>query len=300
MTTNNTNTGRKDAKGRTIWKGPRGGEFVRTPDGRKRVPAKGRGNRSTAATNTGDRNARGRTIFRGPRGGIFVLLPSGRKTRPASTPSAHPSSPHHTRLARFDNVPIDVVRTHIMSKLGPRDAMHLGAASRALHAPAKSHARKALRGLGMAVNATVSATGLKLMRLLKRVILASVSPDPNTRRQTFSVPLTAGLRATAHYTTFGGQHIEVHFIVNNIASVTQTFEMKSTVPGGVATISKARDQGRLKDVTETYSIKPEPAMTHGVLPATTRSFINAVVKSATKQYANTPTQLPWARARGLA
>jgi hypothetical protein len=37
-----TNTGRKDAKGRTIYKGPRGGEFVKTSSGRKSKPAIGR------------------------------------------------------------------------------------------------------------------------------------------------------------------------------------------------------------------------------------------------------------------
>ena len=37
-----TNTGRKDAKGRIIFKGPRGGEFVKTSSGRKSKPAVGR------------------------------------------------------------------------------------------------------------------------------------------------------------------------------------------------------------------------------------------------------------------
>ncbi|ABT15164.1 PBCV-specific basic adaptor domain-containing protein [Paramecium bursaria Chlorella virus NY2B] len=37
-----TNTGKKDAKGRIIFRGPRGGEFVRTATGRKSKPAVGR------------------------------------------------------------------------------------------------------------------------------------------------------------------------------------------------------------------------------------------------------------------
>jgi len=36
------NTGRKDAKGRAIFKGPRGGEFVMTSSGRKSKPSVGR------------------------------------------------------------------------------------------------------------------------------------------------------------------------------------------------------------------------------------------------------------------
>jgi hypothetical protein len=34
-TAGNTNSGRTDAKGRTIWNGPRGGRFVRGPTGNK-------------------------------------------------------------------------------------------------------------------------------------------------------------------------------------------------------------------------------------------------------------------------
>jgi hypothetical protein len=38
----NTNSGNKDAKGRTIWIGPRGGEFVRGQNGKKIPVAKGK------------------------------------------------------------------------------------------------------------------------------------------------------------------------------------------------------------------------------------------------------------------
>lgn len=41
METKNQNTGRKDAKGRIIYKGPRGGEFVRGAAGKKLPPALG-------------------------------------------------------------------------------------------------------------------------------------------------------------------------------------------------------------------------------------------------------------------
>ncbi len=41
METKNVNTGKKDAKGRIIYKGPRGGEFVRGEAGKKLPPAMG-------------------------------------------------------------------------------------------------------------------------------------------------------------------------------------------------------------------------------------------------------------------
>ena len=40
-TAGNTNSGRTDAKGRTIWIGPKGGRFVRGPTGNKIPVAKG-------------------------------------------------------------------------------------------------------------------------------------------------------------------------------------------------------------------------------------------------------------------
>jgi hypothetical protein len=42
MATKAVNTGKKDAKNRVIFKGPRGGEFVLTSSGRKAKPAVGR------------------------------------------------------------------------------------------------------------------------------------------------------------------------------------------------------------------------------------------------------------------
>jgi hypothetical protein len=41
----NTNTGKKDSKGRIIYKGPRGGEFVRGAEGKKLPPAGGGGSK---------------------------------------------------------------------------------------------------------------------------------------------------------------------------------------------------------------------------------------------------------------
>ena len=45
----NTDTGKKDAKGRIIYKGPRGGEFVRGAAGKKLPPAGGGGAKTVAA-----------------------------------------------------------------------------------------------------------------------------------------------------------------------------------------------------------------------------------------------------------
>jgi len=44
----NTNTGKKDSKGRIIYKGPRGGEFVRGAEGKKLPPAGGGGAKKAA------------------------------------------------------------------------------------------------------------------------------------------------------------------------------------------------------------------------------------------------------------
>ena len=43
-------TGRKDAKGRIIFKGPRGGEFVRGRNGSKLAPATGSSSRARSPT----------------------------------------------------------------------------------------------------------------------------------------------------------------------------------------------------------------------------------------------------------
>ena len=75
-----TNTGRKNAYGHTIYRGPRGGEYVLGFGGRKIRTFR----RATAAApvaaapaaapgNTGNKNTKGRTIYRGPRGGEYVL-----------------------------------------------------------------------------------------------------------------------------------------------------------------------------------------------------------------------------------
>ena len=76
------NTGHHNLYGRTIYRGPRGGEYVLGFGGRKirrfpRVPAAA----APAAAPAGNRNILGRVIHRGPRGGEYVLGPGGRKIR---------------------------------------------------------------------------------------------------------------------------------------------------------------------------------------------------------------------------
>ena len=93
------NTGHHNLYGRTIYRGPRGGEYVLGPGGRKirsfaRVPA------PAAAAPAGNRNTHGRIIHRGPRGGEYVLGPGGRKIRkftrataaPVAAPAAAPAA----------------------------------------------------------------------------------------------------------------------------------------------------------------------------------------------------------------
>ena len=86
---NTDNTGLKDGKGRTIWRGPRGGLYVRGPSGTKIRPAQ----RPAAAQNTdntGQKDGKGRTIWRGPKGGLYVRGPSGTKIRPAKGGGGRP------------------------------------------------------------------------------------------------------------------------------------------------------------------------------------------------------------------
>ena len=72
------NSGDRNAKGRAIMIGPRGGRYVVTQAGRRARPSTGR----KAVVNTGDRNAKGRAIMAGPRGGRYVLTEAGKRTKP--------------------------------------------------------------------------------------------------------------------------------------------------------------------------------------------------------------------------
>ena len=107
------NTGQKNTHGRVIYRGPRGGEYVLGPAGRKirsftRAPAAAAPVAPAPAPvaaagpgNTGHRNTLGRVIYRGPRGGEYVLGPTGQKIRtftraPAAAAAHAPAHPPPT------------------------------------------------------------------------------------------------------------------------------------------------------------------------------------------------------------
>jgi len=92
------NTGQKNTHGRTIYRGPRGGEYVLGPTGRKirsftKAPAAPALASATGPGNTGQRNTLGRKIYRGPRGGEYVLGPTGRKIRSFTKATAAAATP---------------------------------------------------------------------------------------------------------------------------------------------------------------------------------------------------------------
>ena len=95
------NTGHHNLYGRTIYRGPRGGEYVLGPGGRK-IRSFARATAPAAAA--GDRNTHGRIIHRGPRGGEYVLGAGGRKirkfTRATAAPVAAPAPAASNALAR--------------------------------------------------------------------------------------------------------------------------------------------------------------------------------------------------------
>ena len=109
------NTGQKNTHGRVIYRGPRGGEYVLGPAGRKIrsftkapgaaapvVPAPAAA-AAAGPGNTGHKNILGRAIYRGPRGGEYVLGPTGQKirtfTRAHAAPAAAAAPPPPTAAA---------------------------------------------------------------------------------------------------------------------------------------------------------------------------------------------------------
>ena len=94
------NTGQRNASGRVIYRGPRGGEYVLGAGGRKirsftraTAPAP-----APAAAVPGNRNTSGRVIYRGPRGGEYVLGAGGRKIRSFTRAVAAAAPPVRTAL----------------------------------------------------------------------------------------------------------------------------------------------------------------------------------------------------------
>ena len=84
------NTGQRNTHGRTIYRGPRGGEYVLGPGGRKIRSFTRATAAPAAAVPAGNRNILGRVIHRGPRGGEYVLGAGGRKIRKFTRATAAP------------------------------------------------------------------------------------------------------------------------------------------------------------------------------------------------------------------
>jgi hypothetical protein len=100
------NTGQKNSQGRTIYRGPRGGEYVLRADGFKLRTFTRAHAAAAAAAAPGNRNILGRVIHRGPRGGEYVLGPGGRKIRTftraaAPAPTAAATNALAKKLSKF-------------------------------------------------------------------------------------------------------------------------------------------------------------------------------------------------------
>jgi hypothetical protein len=103
-----TNTGRKNSQGRTIFRGPRGGEYVIGAGGRvirsftrASTPAAPALVAATPAPgNTGNKNTKGRTIYRGPRGGEYVLEGTRKIRSFTRATAAAAAAPAATALAK--------------------------------------------------------------------------------------------------------------------------------------------------------------------------------------------------------
>jgi hypothetical protein len=117
-------TGRTDAKGRPILKGPRGGEFVMSSSGKKVAPVinadmkLARGITKAALNKVrhedvlktggriGEQNALGRDIFRGPLGRQYVITASGKKAPPAKGRKGAPEKPAPEKPAPEKPAPV--------------------------------------------------------------------------------------------------------------------------------------------------------------------------------------------------
>jgi len=89
------NTGEKNTKGRTIFRGPRGGEYVLNGTRKIRSFKKAAAPAPVVAAhsgpgNTGKKNTKGRTIYRGPRGGEYVLSGTKKIRKFTRAPAAPP------------------------------------------------------------------------------------------------------------------------------------------------------------------------------------------------------------------
>jgi len=118
------NTGQRNTQGRTIYRGPRGGEYVLGPGARKirtfrRAPAAAA---PAAAALPGNRNILGRVIHRGPRGGEYVLGVGGRRirtfTRAPAAAAAAPAARAAAALAKRLSTMLKLSNTEYINKYG--------------------------------------------------------------------------------------------------------------------------------------------------------------------------------------
>ena len=114
----------KNTKGRTILRGPRGGEYVLGPTGQKirsftRATAAPAAPAGPAPAPAANRNTQGRVIHRGPRGGEYVLGAGGRKIR-SFTRAAAPAAETRAAAALAKNLAkmMKLSNTEYISKNG--------------------------------------------------------------------------------------------------------------------------------------------------------------------------------------
>ena len=188
------NTGQKNTKGRTIYRGPRGGEYVLSAGGWKitkftkastaaAAPAPAAApTPAPVAGNTGQKNTKGRTIFRGPRGGEYVLNGT-RKIRTftrATAAAAAPAPPARSALnnakAHMNTLPTAAARkAYLRSMTGNMANANWHALDRY-----KQHlnftgpiAKKLAKMLKLNNNTYINKQGFVFNRFLKRANLTT-------------------------------------------------------------------------------------------------------------------------------
>lgn len=180
----------------------------------------------------------------------------------------------------------DVVRTRILTRLRPVDAIRFSLVSKKHHDDAMTFAMTRLDELRRNIDACISQAGTRLMRLLKRAILQLHSSDPTAMTRGTHGYLGNGITAYVRHSS--GWVLSVTFMTPGGISF-QEFAFCDSTP--ITAISEARDQGRLHDLMASYEIQP-----YGTASGV---FVRAIVRGAMNAYRAVPTVLPWARIRGL-
>lgn len=176
--------------------------------------------------------------------------------------------------------------------------MRLGLASRGVYANARRQAHSALDPVRGSFDNLIAQAGRKLVTLIKRVILQRFSADEGRRNAAIGGSIGNGYNVSVRYVN-NGMDVEAVFIHKNTTIAAQRFRVSDQASTNA--LARAREAGRIRNVMSTFSVKArDPFEPWGTLSASARSFLQAVVRSATRQFEQTPSQLPWARIRGLA